>query len=194
MSEIHNSIANALELRLYCINPSICQYAHPFTYHTFNDKGRGATRSWTHDDVIKFSASLALCAGNSTVTGEFPALGPVTRSFDVFFNLHLNFRPLIGVVLLTVGYFNYPQFSGLWIISDSVFFTKNCWVNNREAGDAIALIMSVTVMIFFSTTASFYYYSTRLQLSNNPWMSNKSADLCKFEIMQQTKWCYQILK
>ena len=30
-----------------------------------------------------FSALLALCAGNSLVTGEFPTQRPVTRSFDV---------------------------------------------------------------------------------------------------------------
>ena len=35
-----------------------------------------------------FSALLALCAGNSPVTGEFPAQGPVTRSFDVYFNVN----------------------------------------------------------------------------------------------------------
>ena len=34
-----------------------------------------------------FSALLALCAGNSPVTGEFPSQWPVTRSFDVFFDL-----------------------------------------------------------------------------------------------------------
>ena len=39
-----------------------------------------------------FSASLALCAGNSPVTGEFPPQRPVTRSFDVFFDLHLKKR------------------------------------------------------------------------------------------------------
>ena len=32
-----------------------------------------------------FSALLAICAGNSPVTGEFPAQRPVTRSFDIFF-------------------------------------------------------------------------------------------------------------
>ena len=37
-----------------------------------------------------FSALLAICAGNSAVTGEFPAQRTVTRSFDVFFDLHLN--------------------------------------------------------------------------------------------------------
>ena len=39
-----------------------------------------------------FSASLALCAGNSPVAGEFPSQRPVTRSFDVFFHLRLNKR------------------------------------------------------------------------------------------------------
>ena len=32
------------------------------------------------------------CAGNSLVTGEFPSQKPVTRSFDVFFDLRLNKR------------------------------------------------------------------------------------------------------
>ena len=35
---------------------------------------------------------LAICAGNSPVPGEFPAQRPVTRSFDVFFDLRLNKR------------------------------------------------------------------------------------------------------
>ena len=39
-----------------------------------------------------FSALLALCAGNSPVTGEFPSQRPVTRSFDVFLDLRLNKR------------------------------------------------------------------------------------------------------
>ena len=37
-----------------------------------------------------FSASLAICAGNSPVTGEFPSQRPVTQSFDVFFDLRPN--------------------------------------------------------------------------------------------------------
>ena len=39
-----------------------------------------------------FSVLLAICAGNSPVTGEFPAQMPVTRSFDVFFDLRLKKR------------------------------------------------------------------------------------------------------
>ena len=36
-----------------------------------------------------FSALLAICAGNSPLTGEFPAQRPATQSFDVFFDLRL---------------------------------------------------------------------------------------------------------
>ena len=39
-----------------------------------------------------FSALLAIWAGNSPVTGEFPAQRPVMQSFDVFFELRLNKR------------------------------------------------------------------------------------------------------
>ena len=37
-----------------------------------------------------FSALLALCAGNSPVTGEFLTQRPVTRGFDVLFDLRMN--------------------------------------------------------------------------------------------------------
>ena len=37
---------------------------------------------WSHQ-IETFSALLALCAGNSPLTGEFPSQSPVTRSFDV---------------------------------------------------------------------------------------------------------------
>ena len=39
-----------------------------------------------------FSALLALCAVNSPATSEFPSQRPVTRSYDVFFDLRLNKR------------------------------------------------------------------------------------------------------
>ena len=39
-----------------------------------------------------FFALLAICAGNSPVTGIFPTLRPVTRSFVAFFDLCLNKR------------------------------------------------------------------------------------------------------
>ena len=48
--------------------------------------------SWWRRQMETFSALLAICAGNSPVPGEFPAHRPVTRSFDVFFDLRLNKR------------------------------------------------------------------------------------------------------
>ena len=45
---------------------------------------------WWRHQMEKKSALLALCAGNSPVTGEFPAQRPVTRSFDVSFDLRQN--------------------------------------------------------------------------------------------------------
>ena len=46
--------------------------------------------SWWRHQMGTLSALLAICAGNSPVPGEFPAQRPVTRSFDVFFDLRLN--------------------------------------------------------------------------------------------------------
>ena len=47
---------------------------------------------WWRHQMETFLVLLALCVENSPVTGEFPAQRPVTRSFDVFFDLSLNKR------------------------------------------------------------------------------------------------------
>ena len=44
---------------------------------------------WRHQ-METFFTLLALCEGNPLVTGGFPSQRPVTRSFDVFFDLRLN--------------------------------------------------------------------------------------------------------
>ena len=41
--------------------------------------------TWWRHQMETFSALLAICAGNSLVTGEFPTQRPVTRGFVVFF-------------------------------------------------------------------------------------------------------------
>ena len=45
---------------------------------------------WWHYQMETFSMLLALCDGNPPVTGGFPSQRPVTRRFDVFFDLCLN--------------------------------------------------------------------------------------------------------
>ena len=55
-------------------------YANAFLHNSGHTLG---LHPWWRHEMETFSALLALCAGNSPVTGEFPAQRPVTRSFDV---------------------------------------------------------------------------------------------------------------
>ena len=48
--------------------------------------------TWRRHQMETFSSVLAICAGNSPITGEFPTQRPVMWSFDVFFDLCLNER------------------------------------------------------------------------------------------------------
>ena len=63
------------------------QYTH--TKDSTSSLWRRVMAWWRHQ-METFSALLAICAGNSPVTGEFPSQRPVTRSFDVFFHQCLN--------------------------------------------------------------------------------------------------------
>ena len=66
------------------------------TLHLSAGHGRPAKKAlillWWRHQMETFSALLALCAGNSPVTGEFPSHRPAPRSFSVFFDLRLNRR------------------------------------------------------------------------------------------------------
>ena len=46
--------------------------------------------TWWHHQMETFSMLLVICKGNPPVTGGFPSQRPVTRSFDVCFDLRLN--------------------------------------------------------------------------------------------------------
>ena len=52
----------------------------------------GFVMTWWLHQMETFSALLALWDGNPPITGGFPSQRPVTRSFDVFFELRLNKR------------------------------------------------------------------------------------------------------
>ena len=65
---------------------------HTNTCIIINGKVYITSFSWWRHHMETFSALLAVCAGNSPVPGEFPSQRPVTQSFDVFFDLHLNKR------------------------------------------------------------------------------------------------------
>ena len=79
-------------LLLWCVLETLSAWAYHLT-----DKSNTTTASilqawWWRHQMETFSALLALSAGNSPVTGEFPAQRPMTRSFDVFFDQRLNER------------------------------------------------------------------------------------------------------
>ena len=64
-------------------NPSVSLLFVGSSFH-------GDNAPWWRHQIETFSALLAICAGNSPVPGEFPGKRPVTRSFDVFFDLRMN--------------------------------------------------------------------------------------------------------
>ena len=51
-----------------------------------------SSNPWWRLQMESFSALPPFCVGNLPVTGEIPTQRPVTRSFDVFFDLRLNKR------------------------------------------------------------------------------------------------------
>ena len=51
-----------------------------------------APTTWWRHQMQPFFALLAICAGNSPVPGEFPTQRPVTRCFDVYFDMRPNKR------------------------------------------------------------------------------------------------------
>ena len=46
--------------------------------------------TWWRHQMETFSSLLAICAGNSPVPGDLPTQRPVTRNFEVFFDLRPN--------------------------------------------------------------------------------------------------------
>ena len=72
-------------------------HEHMLTYHQCGSVAPTLVsiqfwKSWWRHQMEIYSVLQAFCAGNSPVTGELPAQRPVTRSFDAFFDLHLNKR------------------------------------------------------------------------------------------------------
>ena len=95
--------------------------------------------------MATFFALLALCAGNSLVTGEFPAQRPVMRSFDVFFDLcDLNIKAWVnnreaGDLRRNRTHYDVIVMSGVtlccnWLSSGAILFNpypsglhRSCW-------------------------------------------------------------------
>ena len=78
--------------------PDLCRYmvppGHEFIEVGVEDKFVKALQqcTWWRHQMQTLPALLAICVGNSPVTGEFPAQRSATRSFGVFLVLGLNKR------------------------------------------------------------------------------------------------------
>ena len=89
-----------------------------YIYVAYISAQRKWVPSWWRYQMEAFSALLVFCAGNSPVTGEFPTQRPVTRSFDVFFDLRVNKR----LSKQSLGWWFETPTSSLWRHCNADYF------------------------------------------------------------------------
>ena len=81
-----------------------------------------------------FSTLLAICVGNSPVTGEFPAQRPLAWSFDSFFDRHPNKRLS-------------KQWRGWWLEKPSCQLWRQCngiWMSAKASHITKSIVSSTT--------------------------------------------------
>ena len=94
-----------------------------------------------------FSVLLVLCAGNSPLTGKFPSQRPVTRCFDVFFDLRLNKRLS-------------KQSKRRWFEMPPCVLWRHC-------NAIIWYMVPLSIRLLFSTTVCQDHWHLNLMLGNN---------------------------
>ena len=113
---------------------------------------------WWHHQMETYSSLLALCAGNSPVTGEFPSQRLVTQSFDVFFDLRLN-KWLSKQSRRR--WFEMPSCS-LWRhcnVNKYILFRKQISVTLKNpSGYDLIIHRAVIVLMYISTTATYCHH------------------------------------
>ena len=93
------------------------------------------TYPWWRHQMEASSALLAICAGNSPVTSKFPAQRPVTRSFDVFFDLRLNKRLS-------------KQWRGWWFVTPSRPSWRHCNVARSSVLTHLGIVTRDDAVVF----------------------------------------------
>ena len=111
--------------RIYCVlmNRVITALDCMYPFYAANISNLPLAQTWWRHQMETFSALLAICAGNSPVPGEFPTQRPVTRSFDVYFDLRPN----------------------KWLSKQSWFETLSCslWRHRNEMVCSVALLVKL---------------------------------------------------
>ena len=103
--------------------------------------------TWWRHHMETFFALLALCEGNSPVSGEFSTQRPVTRSFGVLFDLRLNKRLS-------------KQSWGWWFETPS----SSLW---RHCNDIAWYILCLELLVDVQSDGSAFYFIMPASLSNN---------------------------
>ena len=73
------SIVNVYDISLWVVQRML----YVINYMEVNTIYNHSKGTWWRHQMETYSSLQAICAGNSPVTGEFPAQRPVTRGFDV---------------------------------------------------------------------------------------------------------------
>ena len=127
-----------------------------------------------------FSALLAICAENSPVPGEFSTQRPVTRSFDVYFDL----RPNKGLSKQLWGWWFETQACPLWRHRNA-YFLQGCLTGT----ESIPILPPIhehsaarTVRDIFTIVDPFYQLGQTLIQT---WISNQTHSKMWNEITYQ---------
>ena len=145
--------------------------------------------TWWRHQMEKFSASLALCAGNSPVPSGFPAQRPVTRNFDVFFDLSLNKR----LSKQSWGWWSETPSSSLWRHSNEIVplllkaqYGINTWSKTfvRYHGNFTNII---SLMIICLHSKIWIHLSIICKLFKHMWSHNALNLFIRSEVFQMVK-------
>ena len=87
-----------------------CKMWHCWNWSASISSACRPRKTWWRHQMETFSALLAICAENSPVSGEFATQRPVTRGFDVYFDL----RPDKRLSKQTLGWWFETPSHSLW--------------------------------------------------------------------------------
>ena len=139
----------------------------PFLRRWPMESPRNGHVTWWRHQMETFSALLAICAENSPVPGEFTAQRPVTRSFDVFFDLRLNKRLS-------------KQLWGWWFET----LSHPLWRHRNDVDMHDDVIQWRGSLMFYLMWACTNAISTHIL---SKWHSNVTADIIKFHDLPSGK-------
>ena len=152
--------------------------------HTESDSCGNMLFSWWCHQMETFFALLALCVVNSPVTGEFPSHKPVTRSFDVFFDLRLN-KPLSEQ---SWGWWFGTPSRSLWrhcnVISFFDLDITRCENSNSIMTNIIGDILSTSYLVMNKSLAKIPQCVR--QISHNAQFCNRNVHIC-------AHFCYKMV-